>query len=269
MTYQLSPINTVVLPEFQVYTDQYGLITDNNQGNSSGNGLLYTAHYVIGLMAKGLMTEAERQRLIAVFAECEKTPGLFVRSPAQTGYEAQDDIVGIMGAEAKLEGWKSKRTMTDDICNYGETTNADKLDPSDTTSLSKWVLRLLNVIPGKNKWVFNPVNPGTFSTSAWLGLHREVIATMWMGSGQSPGLFNWLYWAGSMLTLTKNSDNNAYILAMHSGWAVEGHGWLTNLVVGRVQAKVKAKYGDFGGLLATYFQDQNHPLIKLCSGVLE
>ncbi len=29
MLYPLSPINTTILPQFQPYTDQYGMITDN------------------------------------------------------------------------------------------------------------------------------------------------------------------------------------------------------------------------------------------------
>jgi hypothetical protein len=269
MSYELSPINTTLLPEFQAYSDQYGLITDNNQGNSSGNGLLFTAHYIVGLVEKGLINEVEKNRIAAIFAECEKAPGLFIRSPVQTGYEAQDDLIGIMGAEAKLNPAKINRINTQNIYAYGHASNADRLDPTDSTALSKWALRIMNVIPFmKNRWNYNPVSPGTFSTKAWLGYRRDVVATIKMAAGQGINPFDWLYWAISMVSLTKSSSNNAYILAMHSGWAVEGKGWLTDWIVGRVQAKVKAKYGDFGGLLATYYQDQAHPLIKLLKNVI-
>lgn len=269
MSYELSPINTTLLPQFQAYSDQFGLITDSNQGVPSGNGLLFTGHYLVGLVEKGLITQAEKDRLAATFASCEKAPGLFIRDPIQTGYEAQDDLIGIMGSESKLVPAKINRVLTQNIYNYGHNSNADELDPTDTSSLSKWALRVLNLIPGmKNRWVYNPVSPGKFSTKAWLGYRRDVVATIKMAAGQGINPFDWLYWAISMLTLTENSGNNAYILAMHSCWAVEGYGWLTDWIVGRVQKKMVAKYGDFGALLGTYFQDQNHPLIKLLSGVV-
>lgn len=270
MNYQLSQINTVLLPEFQPYTDQFGLITDNAQGNPSGNGLLYTGHYLVGLVEKGLITQAEKDRLAAVFQSCEKIPGLFIRDPVQTGYEAQDDLIGIMGSEAKLVPNKKDRVLTQNIYNYGHNSNADQIDPTDSTSLSKWALRILNLIPFmKNRWVYNPVSPGKFSTSAWLGYRRDVIATIKMAAGQVINPFDWLYWAISTLFLNENSGNNAYILAFHSCIAVEGYGWLTDLIVKHTQKKIANDCGDFGKLLSTYFKDPNHPLIKLLGGVIE
>lgn len=270
MPYQFSPINTVLLPDFQPYTDEFGLITDNSQGNPSGNGLLFTAHYIVGLVEKGLLTQVEGHRLSTVFASCEKAPGLFIRDPIQTGYETQDDLIGIMGCEAKLNSVKKDRILTQSIYNYGYSSNADELDPTDSTSLSKWALRILNLIPGmKNRWVYNPVSPNKFSISAWLGYRRDVIATIKMAAGQGINPFDWLYWCISMLLLNDNSSNNAYILAMHSCWAVKGYGWFTDWVISKVQQRMKEKYGDFGKLLASYFVDQNHPLIKLLSRVIE
>ena len=273
MTYPLLPINTVLLPEFQPYSDQYGLITDSAQGDPSGNGILFTGHYVVGLVEKNLINDQEKERILEVFESCQRLPGLFMRNPVgQTNYEAHDDLIGILGSEAKMIPNKKDRKLSQSIYNYGISVNADQLDqteqdPSKQTQ-NQWVLRLLNLFPGRNRWVFNTKNPSTFHVNAWLGLRREVIATMAMGSGNEVSLFDWLYWATSMMLLKDTSDNNAYILAMHSCWACEGYGLMTDWIVRHVQAKMKEKYGDFGKLLGTYYQDPNHPLIKLLDGVV-
>lgn len=273
MQYQLSLINTVLLPQFQNFTDEYGLIADSSIGDPSGNGILYTAHYAVGLVEKNLINEQEKDRIMNVFENCQRLPGLFMRSPVgQNNYEEQDDLYGLMGAEAKLFPLKSDRKLTQSIYNYGININADQLDNTQTDAskqtINKWILRILNCIPGKNRWVFNTQNPGTFDTDEWIGRMRNFVATVKMASGNNVSLFDWFYWAISMELTRYSSNNNTWILASHSAWACEGFGPLTDWIIGRFQAKLTVKYGDFGKLLGTYFQNPNNPLIGLLDGVI-
>lgn len=273
MSYPLSPINTVLLPEFQPFTDQYGLITDSSQGEPSGNGILFTGHYAVGLVEKNLINDNEKERLLAVFESCQRLPGLFMRSPVgQTNYQAHDDLLGLMGAESKLIPAKRDRKLSQSVFNYGMFVKCEQVDSSEQDaskqSQNKLAFSLLKMIPNSLKWLFNTKNPGTFHVNAWLGLRREVIATMAMASGNTVSAFDWLYWAISMMLLKDSSSNNAYILSMHSCWAVEGYGPLTDWVVARVQQRTKERYGDFGKLLGTYYQNPQHPLIKLLDGVI-
>ena len=118
MSYILEPINTVLLPQFQAWTDQYGMICNNSSGNSSDNGNLWTAHYVYGLIATNQMTDQEKQRILQVYANNFSESGMLCRTPQWPGNrQAQDDLYSVASIEALLT--PNDRKMTRSIYEYG------------------------------------------------------------------------------------------------------------------------------------------------------
>jgi hypothetical protein len=269
MTYQLSSINTVLLPQFQSYTDQYGLITDNNLGNPSGNGILYTSYYAAGLSKKNQLDQ-EKVRLLQVFANNFMQPGLYCRNPSFPGdREAQDDGFGIMAADAFLN--PNTRDFTKAILNYGKNTTCNGIDSLDTThsTINKflyWPLKIVGL--GKIRYVWNNISPNTFSADSWLGRFLNFTATMEMATQTLVNPFLWLYWAFWILSMYIGAaNNNDYLLKWCSAIAVEKHGFFTKTVCKLLYSRINKEYGSFSGLLSSYFNNPNNPLPAFLEGV--
>jgi hypothetical protein len=264
-------INTPLLPEFQAWTDVYGMIVDNPNGDTSGNGSLYTAHYVAGLAARALMTKQEKERLIQVYKNNMIIPGLFARAPSKlSDRQAHDDLFGIISADKILN--PETRDFTKQIYNYGKNTYCNGVDELDHEQLliNVSTYNWLNRIFGKVRWVWNNVNPGRFHLSSWLGRRPELIATMQMTLKEDVNPFFWLYWAGIMLWTAyapNKKDHDGYILKYHSALACEGYGLVTDWICKKLRLAVKRDFGDFGQLLGEYF-NKPHPLVKLLKDVI-
>lgn len=130
-TYELSKINTVEIEQFQNWTDKYGMMQDNPNGLSTGNGNLFTAHYVFGLSQNGLLTDEAKDRLNQVFRNNFREPGLLMRTPNnEVGYQAHDDFVGMFGADAILN--PESREFTRAAYDYGHDKPAIAADISDS-----------------------------------------------------------------------------------------------------------------------------------------
>lgn len=271
VTYALAFINTVQLPEFQDWTDQYGMILDTFDGGVGGNGNLFTAHYVIGLVLKNIITDAEKARIIQVYLNNFKQPGLLVRAPSKwNDYNAHDDIVGLMGADALLN--PDTRPLTNAVYNYGKNTSCDGIDETrpNSATLNKILYYVLKVFKlGKVNWVWNTSLPGKFDGGSWLGRRMEVTATMKMSLKKFMWFKQWLYWAISMLSLylSKPDAHDAYILRFQMAIAAKGYGFFTDLICGLIRKKVEKDFGDFGQLLGAYFNKPNHPLVALLKGI--
>ena len=273
MSYPLSPINTVLLPEFQAWTDEFGLVQDNDQEITTGNGILYTAHYLVGLKEKGLLTVQEQDRVMAVFHSCEVLPGVFKRAPARKDgdYQAHDDPIGIMGAEGKLFPNRKDRLLSQSIFEYGNNIRAEELDSTEQNpskqAQNKWALWAIKLLQIPRKYVWNNKNPGKFHVNAWLGLRIDVIATMKLATGKAICPLQWLYWAFYMLSVKKGSSHDSFILRYHMILAAEGYGPLTDMVCKKTRAKIFEVFPDFGQLLSEYFNKPQHPLVKLLENV--
>lgn len=269
MPYQLTPINTVLLPEFQHWTDEFGMIIDTYDGMSSGNGILFTCHYIWGLKEKGLLNDQERQRLIQVLRNNFIQPGLMTRGPAKLGdYEAYDDYIGIMGIDAMLGS-----NFVQEIYQYGKDVRCDDYDLTDDPkkgALNKMIFSALNFFKfGRVNWVWNNKNPGKFNTPSWFGYRPDVTGTLIMARKKLINPIHWIYWAIYMLSLglVKKDSHDAYILRTHMANACSGYGWLTEKICKYVHNKVKNDYIDFGKLLGAYFNKPEHPLVQLLYGV--
>jgi hypothetical protein len=271
--YKLEFINKVSLPEFQEWTDRYGMMQDNDRGETTGNGNLFTAHYAFGLYANDLLTDEEKDRIEGVFLNNYRLHGLLMRSPtAYDSYQAHDDIIGLMSADALIN--PETRDLTKAVYEYGLTyVNGldDKEKDPPKIEMNKWAYFALKLLTGnKVRWVWNTVQPGKFHVASWLGRRLEMLATMQMALRLRVNPFCWLYWA---LSILKNyyfpnwEYRDGYTLPFHSAIASQGYGPLTDWVCKKARESVRKDYTDFGNLLGHYFAKFHHPIVKLCKGI--
>ncbi len=266
MAYPLAPINTVLLPQFQAWTDQYGMMTNNNQGLSTGNGNLFTAHYVYGLYSTGQITASESQRILNVYANNFPQSGILCRSPVFPGdRQQQDDIYGLMGAEAQLS--PDDRKMTRAIYNYGKI-SANGIDGTEpyqgAQTRAFWAIKILTF--GRCRWVWNNIEPGRFDEDSWLGRFPAFLAVMQMSLREWVNPFFWIWWASTSLYnawFGNIGNNNGDCLALQGSLAAQGYGPLTNWVCKQIHNGIRKNYGSAGGLMEVYFQDPTNPLVAL------
>lgn len=273
-SYPLEYINTVQLPQFQDWTDKYGMMQDNPNGGTTGNGNLFTAHYVFGLWSSKLLSAEEKNRLNRVYINNFRMPGLLMRDPSNgNGWQAHDDFIGLMAADAMMN--PDNRFLTKLVYEYGKNV---KLDGTDETEPAEdyrkknkiWykVLKILTL--GGPKWVWNTQNPTKFHLASWLQRRVEMMATMQMSLKMWANPFYWTYWAVTMLMLgfgwVNKEYDDGYTLRFHSAIACEGYGPVTNWICRKVRKAIARDHGDFGGLMLSYFEKPDHPIVKLCKG---
>ena len=258
--------NTCQLSQFQPYTDQYGMITNNNQGLSTDNGNLFTAHYVYGLFATNQISEDEKQRILNTYANNFSQNGLLCRTPSFPGNrQAQDDIYGLMGAEALIS--PNHRVLTRTIYEYGKVSakGIDSTEPyQGAQTRAFWAIKVVTL--GRCRWVWNNIEPGKFDEASWLGRFPAFLAVMQMSLREWVNPLSWLYWTATSLRSAwygDKSDNNGDCLMLQGALAAQGYGRLTNWVCGQIHNGIKRKYGSAGGLMLAYFADPNHPLVEL------
>ena len=266
MSYPLQPINMCLLPQFQTWTDQYGMITNNNQGLSTGNGNLFTSHYVYGLHTTNQLTSKEKTRILNVYGNNFSQSGILCRTPNFPGdRQAQDDIFGLMGAEALIS--PNLRALTRSIYEYGKKSaqGIDSTEPAQGAQMrAYWAIKILTL--GRCRWVWNNIQPGKFDETSWLGRFPCLLAVMQMSLRERVNPFNWIWWTISSLYgawFGNSSNNNGDCLAMQGAIAVQGYGPASNWVCKQIHNGIKRKYGNAGVLMADYFDNPQHPLAQL------
>lgn len=270
MPYPMSPINICLLSQFQPYTDKYGMTTNNSLGFSTGNGNLFTAHYAYGLVATNQITNEENKRILNVYRNNFSQSGLLCRSPKfPNDREAQDDIYGLMGAEALLS--PNDRSMTRSIYEYGKISanGVDSTEPyQGAQTRAFWAIKVITL--GRCRWVWNNIEPGRFSEASWLGRFPAFLAVMQMSLKERINPFFWTWWAATCLYSAWFGDadgNNGDCLILHGTLSAQGYGTITDWICNQVHKGIKRKYGSVGELMSTYFQNPKHPLVELLSKV--
>lgn len=267
-TYDKNWINTVQFAEFQPWTDQYGMTLDNDKGDVGGNGCLFTAHYVTGMVFKGISSN-EKARILKVYQNNFKFPGTLMRAPSKPDdREAHDDYIGMMSADAQLNP-PSNRALTRAMFEAGQQPcdGVDETD-SDKIALNKTLYGLLKVLfLGKVRCTWNNVLKNKFHVSSWLQRRMEMMATMQMSLRERVNPVYWLWWASTMILWAKtNADPREGILQFHMAKTCYGYGYLTNRVCEMVENKMVAS-GGIGKVIGDYFGNTNHPLVNLLKDI--
>lgn len=267
LPYTLNSLNTVQLAQFQQWTDQYGMTTNNGGGNSCKNGNLFMAHYVYGLSVTNQLSDAEKQRILTVYSNNFSQTGILCRTPLfPDDRQAQDDMYGLMGAEALIS--PNHRVLTRSIYNYGKNTEPKGVDSTEPFSGAQNRVRLLIkfLCFGRCRWVWNNVQPGTFDEASWMGRFPAFLAVMQMSLREGVNPIFWLWWASTSLRSAwfgDSTDNNGDCLMLQGALAAKGYGKLTDWVCNQIHKGIARKYGNAGQLMSVYFQDPTHPLVQL------
>lgn len=262
-----------------VYSDSYGMTTPN-PGQTTGNGLLYSAETLLMLKSQGFLNSGDKTWYQNIVQSCFLQPGLLKRNPANTyGQEGPDDYVGV-GAGASI----AQPSLASSILTYGETKPAvlnikdiENAKPQ-LTNFEKDLLSAVKFgIPVK--YVYNNVNPqtflneeGKFTLAPWIGRQLNLLAHLQFSAKQQPSPERMLVWLGalgqSMMSSPRNQD----------GWIL---GWLLTVSASNMpslgaDAKDAIKlWTDFfsksfpGGqnqLFRSYFNNTEMPLSKYFPG---
>jgi hypothetical protein len=253
--------------DFKVYTDQYGLVQPS-PGETSGNGLLYTAEYILALAAHGALDDAEKQRLMAVYRACQVLPGLMRRSPAGAPFcgdqEGPDDYVGV-GAAANLIG----TSLAQDVVKYGQSQGADRwssiTEDEGNQTWSKvlyWTLRVLS-LGSPVRWVWNNNDPRGFSEASWLGRQQNLVCHLQVAAGENPPLWRKFWWCLTILSsmFSDPTDQDSWILSWLCVRTMGDRFWLCKWVGKLWTWKFKKAWPHGAGqLLGSYFNNEQHPL---------
>lgn len=250
--------------DLEAYVDQWGLVQPK-AGQTSGNGLLYTAEAIAAYIANDALDENAKQRFLNAYGACEIQPGLFHRRPdGGFGQNQQDDYIGIAYAARYL----NEPDMAKRILDYGsEGVKELQLLPDNDTVTAYNILSLFGLL--KVKRVYNNSEPGKFGLKAWFARWPLMFVNLKFAANQDPWLIEKLYWCVVQILSCKADPNNhdSWILSWLSWKTVEGKSWICDLAGKYWLKKFQEKQGDMGSLLERYFNDVNQPLAKYLKGI--
>ncbi len=259
------------ISDFQPYTDRFGMIQDKTDGAigvTSGNGNLYTAHYILAASDNSFLDKLTKERLIRMYSANEREPGLMMRAPDnRNGHNAHDDLIGCASASRLIDDGKLAKRIFD----YGNTTFPNKVDESEGPDHKKTVLNrklfpiLCTLFKGQIKWCWNNIRPKEFHVTSWLFRRSDVIAVLELVAYKKTSVFRYLFLTimmGTILFQNKDTDHNAFILRYHMARAIDGINWYSSLLAGIVRNKVNKEWGSIGNVIGAYYQNEEHPAVK-------
>lgn len=235
--------------DFDKFKDQYGLISPD--GKPSGNGLVYTAAYLLTLRDHWLLGLNEVFEGINALTSCFVTWGLLKRHPDHTDQEGPDDYIAV-GLISHLCGSEYAKS----ILSYGRS------NPMRWFGIDFY-------------YVYNNEWPGSFlhkdqrtNWSAWMGRFPALICHLQWASGERPCLFRRLYWCAMLLISArkKRGNQDAWIQSYMMCEVAKNRWWLSDKVIKYWECKFKLTFSDgIGQVWAEYFGNPNHPLAKYSS----
>lgn len=243
-----------------------GLIHDST-GGISGNGLLYTAEWVLALSNLSLLSPSNRIKFVGAYNSHMRIEGLMMRTPSNAfGQEGPDDYFGVAAASKVLD----HGTLAKAILEYGKkgATQFD-LTPTERRDIKKekilfYTLKILGL--GRIKYVFNNLDPSLFNARAWLGRFPHLIAHLKFAAGITPTWFEYAYWCLALLKKEHAEDYDRWILPYLMTQTAKDRGLIARFVIGIWNKRATKAFGTVDKLFYAYFRDKDHPIIKLFSG---
>ena len=238
--------------DFQQYTDSIGLVQDRvpTPGQeATGNGLLFTAEAILVQESYAPLSETSRRAYVAAIAQCQAIPGLYNRWPRDLAQEGIDDYIGLGAASKHLLGdYGIRPTIVDNILEYG------------LQSKFQWSIFKFN-------YYYENQDPFVHTdTAAWLGRYPGFRAHMDFCNGEKSSMFWRFMWSLSIATagLTDPKNNNNWTLPWVMVKCAPKDSIMCNLAIKYFNYRLKKHWGSMKAVFASYFADQNHPIIKWC-----
>lgn len=193
--------------DFKKYRDQFGLnglYTDGTNGHSTQNGALFTLEYLICLLGDpntpDSVKQAEVARLVQVYKDLERFPGISTRIPPSYEFDSMDNT----GAIATFSGLFDNGRYSKLSYEHGNNTHATGIDltqdpPRNTQyfKLAGWVSVIHCWTPAslyrwvksgfKPKMFWNNNTPDLFCLPGWHGRSPGHIAYLRMTAGKWVG----------------------------------------------------------------------------------
>lgn len=246
-----------IIKDYKPHIDGHGMIQPRpNEG--SLNGVRNTAEYIIALNGEGKLDE-ERQRLLKVYQSVQKEPGLLMRTPDNAGgYQSIDDTVSAITADYFLGGNFAEKFLW-----YGKTKPALSVDQTDSNKekvkSSRSIFKLLSLF-GPVTWVYNNVNPQTFSTSSWMGRFPQLIAHAQFAANKPVSLWRQIWWAGTVLQGSFSKQQDSKALAWQLVLVAQDKSILCDLVGRFYSWMLRHHYPEgIGQVLGDYYGNHDHP----------
>lgn len=224
---------STILEDYAKYTNEFYLVHPP-EASHSGNGTRYTGEKVMALAHHNALDDEERTRLAAAYKACEREPGLLMRSPVNDfGYQSVDDTVAALYVSSVLGTGYAK-----DFLKYGREKGATSVDDKNQSGkkllYSKIFFYLFRWVFGVSRfpYVYNNINPETFSTSSWLGRQQQLICHAQFAAGENPPGWRKLWWCLTVLwsMRARKEDWDAHVLTLYLVKEAKGKSWLCDQV---------------------------------------
>lgn len=219
--------------DYNEFRNVYGMIEDNDEGKLGHNPLRFNTTYVYAARKWFKLSPDQIFRQQMDYRNHFIVPGLLMRSPAHLDLQEGPDDYVAAGFYADM----IDRVYAKEILKYGRS--------------QKW----LGLIP---KYLYNNVNPGVFTGSAWIGRQQQVIAHLQWAAGETPPMWRRLWWASVILLsayVAERDDQDGKVLSwMLIKVAYHKGGWLERFVSDRWVKIFRLQYpGGIGQVLKDYF----------------
>lgn len=245
--------------DYKLYMDKYGLVHPWTH-QTSENGLFYTGQYIAALDRHDCLTYEDKKSLEATYRSCERYPGLLMRDPNHfTLQQGPDDHYATLYADYMLKYGFAKRFL-----DYGRMYTPKGLAP-DSGFWTKAVYSILSCFGlRKVKYVYNNVDPETFSLKAFMGRFPALIATAKFVAGEKLSFFDKLaitiQLIGSAFALKKEHDLRTLMFFVVK--MLKGQSFMIDKAIKIWIINLKTVFpGGMGELLEDYFQDSEHPSV--------
>lgn len=221
-----------------VFTDHYGLISGD--GNASGNGIRYTAEFLLGLHFRGLRDDIDDHTYFPVIDSCMLQPGLFSRNPTKhTDQQGPDDYIAIIHMSKALN-----------------------------QKYHQWIMRSAQ----ENDWVFLNGSHTDVKTlkSAWLGRFPQFRAHVKYANNIVPTLLERIVWAWSVAFSPRKNDQDSWILSWHLKRVGETKNKTERIASNIWEWRFKRAHPEgIGSIIGKYFGNPNHPTAVLLEGIIK
>lgn len=186
------------LAELSRYFDKQGLVHYQCDPAESGNGILYTSEYYLGLWSRGTLAETDARRFKASIDALTVSPGLYKRHPnyMQAANNAPDDYTGLAHA-----AWRLGLPFARDIVAHGRKTGW-VFDTNQVPQMRDWFFRMPQLI-AHFLWAANERVP--FWRQVWWAVSTWAVAAFTGPDDIDPWALTWhrvqvMNWRGYVFT---------------------------------------------------------------------